>query len=249
MGLLSIYGLGYIRLLMAHIQVDHWNEMPSAAVTAFHSGGTSHRHRRQFHQSGTHAGSGRPATAVAKQLPNEHSGVTVSINPSGIAYLNYFKPEHRSYNGSPISYAAKEPGKWEKLYTGIHSRYLTSGVRRFYQAGAVIVLLYMLWQLLHLRKIRNCSQQEGNFNGISLYNTSYNLPFSYGKYIFLPYDQPEDSREYVLLHEESHIRHKHFYKLCLMLFIARCSTGTTRSCGCYSVRTKSCKRWKPTEMW
>ncbi len=161
-----------------------------------------------------------PQPAVAKQLPNEHSGATVSISPFGITYLNHFSLERRNYNNSPISYAAKKPGKWEKLYTGIHSRYLTSGIRRFYQAGVVIVLLYMLWQLLHLRKIRNCSQQEGNFNGISLYNTSYNLPFSYGKYIFLPYNQPEDSREYVLLHEESHIRHKHFYKLCLMLFIA-----------------------------
>lgn len=155
-----------------------------------------------------------------EQAPDEYVGATVTIDQSGITRLNHFRPDRMTYDNYYMDLSSDKSDSWKVIQARIYSFFLAPGIRYVYYAGIVAVLLYLLLQIHRLESIRNHAHPDGKMNGIDLYSTYYNLPFSYGKYIFLPYNQSADNREYVLLHEESHIRHRHFYKLCVLLAIA-----------------------------
>ncbi|MBQ8128347.1 MAG: hypothetical protein IJ176_08125 [Prevotella sp.] len=88
-----------------------------------------------------------------------------------------------------------------------------------YIIGVVAVLLWMLAQLLYLHAYRR--RQTGVGEGI--YLTDDAQPFSFGRSIFLPRRLPDDIERYVLLHERSHLSHRHFAKLCaLQALVALC---------------------------
>lgn len=172
-----------------------------------------------FISPGTSRGQMDEEPYIVAQMPDEHVGATVTVNNLGVAHLNHFRPDCKVY-GVRSSASSPEPNLWKSVRTSIYTFFLDSDIRNIYHVGIVVVMLYLLLQVYRLETIRSHSHPEGKTNGIDLYSTFYDLPFSYGKYIFLPYDQPDENRNYVLLHEESHVRHRHFYKLCLLLAIA-----------------------------
>ena len=88
-----------------------------------------------------------------------------------------------------------------------------------YIIGVVAVLLWMLAQLLYLHAYRRRQTSVGK----GIYLTDDAQPFSFGRSIFLPRRLPNDIERYVLLHERSHLSHRHFSKLCaLQALVALC---------------------------
>lgn len=88
-----------------------------------------------------------------------------------------------------------------------------------YIIGVVAVLLWMLAQLLYLHAYRRRQTSVGE----GIYLTDDAQPFSFGRSIFLPRRLPDDIERYVLLHERSHLSHRHFAKLCaLQALVALC---------------------------
>ena len=88
-----------------------------------------------------------------------------------------------------------------------------------YIIGVVAVLLWMLAQLLYLHAYRRRQTSVGE----GIYLTDDAQPFSFGRSIFLPRRLPDDIERYVLLHERSHLSHRHFAKLCaLQVLVALC---------------------------
>ena len=88
-----------------------------------------------------------------------------------------------------------------------------------YLLGVVCVVGYFLYQLLWLLRLRKrypCTHQDDADIYIGV-----KQPFSFGRSIFLPSAIDDEMRHYILLHEQAHIRHRHFLKLCgMQLLIA-----------------------------
>lgn len=149
---------------------------------------------------------------------NEYQGATVTIDQYGITRLKHFRPDRNKYevNYYDIGIATKSP---DTIHVSTYAFFYKKTIRHIYYAGITVVLLYLILQVVRLESIRSGSNQESRKDGITLYSSPYNMPFSFAKYIFLPVNQPEENQRYILLHEESHIRHRHFYKLCLLLII------------------------------
>ena len=82
-----------------------------------------------------------------------------------------------------------------------------------YIIGVLAVVVYLLCQLTALWLYRR-RQQRSKSDGV--YLTDMAEPFSFGQSIFLPRSLSGDVRRYVLLHEQAHLRHRHFLKLCLL---------------------------------
>lgn len=49
-----------------------------------------------------------------------------------------------------------------------------------------------------------------------IYETTFSTPFSFGRNIFVPAALDSETHRYVLMHEQSHVKHSHFTVLCLM---------------------------------
>lgn len=160
-----------------------------------------------------------PQDSVAGIPADEHRGATVSIDGEGVARLNDFRPDLNRYvpDGAVTE---TESESQVTILEKIYALFYKDGVRYLYFAGMALVLLHLAFQVLRMKNIRHRCHPESRFNGITLYSSHYTMPFSFGRSIFLPSNQPEETRRYVLLHEESHVRHRHSYKLCLLLFIA-----------------------------
>ena len=85
-----------------------------------------------------------------------------------------------------------------------------------YCIGALLVLLHMLGQLVWLLWMKRRSAFVGEDRRMSIYETTFATPFSFGRNIFLPASLDSEMHRYVLMHEQSHVRHSHFAVLCLM---------------------------------
>lgn len=85
-----------------------------------------------------------------------------------------------------------------------------------YCIGALLVLLHMLGQLVWLLWMKRRSAFVGEDRRMSIYETTFATPFSFGRNIFLPASLDSETHRYVLMHEQSHVRHSHFAVLCLM---------------------------------
>ncbi len=86
-----------------------------------------------------------------------------------------------------------------------------------YIIGVVAVVLYFLGQIVLLCLYRK-RQEQTDTTGI--YLTDSSEPFSFGRSIFLPRSLGDDVRRYVLLHEQAHLHHRHFLKLCALQLLA-----------------------------
>ena len=83
-----------------------------------------------------------------------------------------------------------------------------------YLLGVICVMGYFIFQLvwlLRLRKHYPCT----HLDDADIY-IGVKQPFSFGRSIFLPSAIDDEMRHYILLHEQAHIRHRHFLKLCGM---------------------------------
>ena len=92
----------------------------------------------------------------------------------------------------------------------------TPWLKWVYLCGALIILVNLLSQLQwYVHERRNCAIIT-NDSDATIYSTNAQVPFSFGRSIFLPTTLDEHIRPYVLDHERCHIRHAHFRKLCLL---------------------------------
>ncbi|MCR4613780.1 MAG: M56 family metallopeptidase [Bacteroidaceae bacterium] len=85
-----------------------------------------------------------------------------------------------------------------------------------YCIGTLLVLLHMFGQLVWLLWMKRRSAFVGEDRSMSIYETTFATPFSFGRNIFLPASLDSETHRYVLMHEQSHVRHSHFAVLCLM---------------------------------
>lgn len=89
----------------------------------------------------------------------------------------------------------------------------------FYLAGVAAVILWFFSQLIWLYSLRSKSGQR-KVDGVEVYELNGQSPFSFGSNIFLPTNLDKDIVRYVLLHEQAHVRHRHFLKLCALQLLA-----------------------------
>lgn len=89
----------------------------------------------------------------------------------------------------------------------------------FYLAGVAAVMLWFFSQLIWLYSLRSKSGQR-KVDGVEVYELNGQSPFSFGSNIFLPTNLDKDIVRYVLLHEQAHVRHRHFLKLCALQLLA-----------------------------
>lgn len=85
-----------------------------------------------------------------------------------------------------------------------------------YAAGLALLFLFMAVQLLQLGRIRRKSMPDSRRGAIRVFQSPYDVPFSFGYNIFLPGSIEGRQRDFVLAHEESHIWHRHFHKLLIL---------------------------------
>lgn len=85
-----------------------------------------------------------------------------------------------------------------------------------YCIGALLVLLHILFQLVWLVWTKRRSTFIAADEDMHIYETTYSTPFSFGSNIFLPAALDCETHRYVLMHEQSHVRHRHFLALCLI---------------------------------
>ena len=90
-----------------------------------------------------------------------------------------------------------------------------------YAGGVVVVLLGFFVQMLWYWRMRRKSQRDTEEGDVEVFTAPCGTPFSFFNSVFLPSGLDGDVRRYALIHEKCHIRHRHFFKLCLMLvFVA-----------------------------
>ncbi len=88
-----------------------------------------------------------------------------------------------------------------------------------YALGVVAVLIGFIVQMSWYWRMRKKSTLETEDGGVEVFTTPCVTPFSFVNSVFLPSGLDEEVRRYALIHEKYHIRHRHFYKLCLMLLL------------------------------
>ena len=88
-----------------------------------------------------------------------------------------------------------------------------------YALGVVAVIIGFIVQMSWYWRMRKKSTLETEDGGVEVFNTPCVTPFSFVNSVFLPSGLDDDVRRYALIHEKYHIRHRHFYKLCLMLLM------------------------------
>ena len=88
-----------------------------------------------------------------------------------------------------------------------------------YAAGAVAVIIGLIVQMLWYWRLRKKSILETEDEGVEVFTAPFGTPFSFFDSVFLPSGLDGDVRQYALMHEKKHIRHHHFFKLCLMLLL------------------------------
>ncbi len=88
-----------------------------------------------------------------------------------------------------------------------------------YAAGVVVVMSGFVAQLSWYWRMRKKSTLETKDGDVEVFTASCGTPFSFFNSVFLPTGLEGDVIRYALIHEKCHIRHRHFYKLCLMLLL------------------------------
>ena len=88
-----------------------------------------------------------------------------------------------------------------------------------YAAGVLAVMVGFIVQIMWYRRLRMKSTLETEEGDVEVFTSSCNTPFSFFNSVFLPSVLDGDVRRYALIHEKCHIRHHHFFKLCLMLLL------------------------------
>ena len=114
--------------------------------------------------------------------------------------------------------AESGPGFTERFLDAIAVAwdYTCSHSSLVYAAGFALLFLFMAMQLLQLGRIRRKSMPDSRRGAIRVFQSPYDVPFSFGYNIFLPGSIEGRQRDFVLAHEESHIWHRHFHKLLIL---------------------------------
>lgn len=85
-----------------------------------------------------------------------------------------------------------------------------------YGAGICLVIINLLIQVAWYIRLRGKSEYITTENKAKIFSTNFNIPFSFGRSIFIPKTLDKKTRSFAISHEKSHLRHGHFKRLCLM---------------------------------
>ena len=88
-----------------------------------------------------------------------------------------------------------------------------------YALGVVAVIIGFVVQMSWYWRMRRKSTLETEDEGVEVFTAPCTTPFSFVNSVFLPSGLDGDVRRYAMIHEKCHIRHHHFFKLCLMLLL------------------------------
>ena len=88
-----------------------------------------------------------------------------------------------------------------------------------YAVGVVAVIMSFILQMLWYRRMRKKSTLETEDEGVEVLVAPCGTPFSIINSVFLPQGLDGDVKRYALIHEKYHIRHRHFFKLSMMLLL------------------------------
>lgn len=88
-----------------------------------------------------------------------------------------------------------------------------------YAAGVMAVIMSFILQMLWYRRMRKKSTLETEDEGVEVFVAPCGTPFSIVNSVFLPSGLDGDVKRYALIHEKYHIRHRHFFKLSMMLLL------------------------------
>lgn len=152
-----------------------------------------------------------PATPSASSTVRQTISHTVPTTAPGFPVFP--KDRFKQALGVPQPSAApmETAGRHEKaeaLWTQWGGRLLP-----WYMVGGTLYLIYVIGQLASLFHIRRYAVKAGQYGEATVYHTDYEMPFSFARSIFIPADTDEEKGAFILSHEASHIRRRHFYKL------------------------------------
>ena len=88
-----------------------------------------------------------------------------------------------------------------------------------YAIGVLAVMIGFIVQMSWYWRMRKKSTLETHDGKVEVFTAPCTTPFSFINSVFLPSGLDSDVRRYALIHEKCHIRHHHFFKLCLMLLL------------------------------
>ncbi len=89
----------------------------------------------------------------------------------------------------------------------------------FYIFGVVAVIIGFILQIIWYGRMRKKSTIKREDGGVEVFIAPCSTPFSFFNSVFLPSELDGDVRQFALIHEKCHIRHHHFFKLCMMLLL------------------------------
>lgn len=88
-------------------------------------------------------------------------------------------------------------------------------LRWLWLTGICALLLYLLWQLFLLYRLRQRQEYVSDIAHARLYATDGTDAYSFGRNIFIPREFDDEMRRFTTLHELSHVKHRHFLWLCV----------------------------------
>lgn len=130
------------------------------------------------------------------------------------------KTQKPNYHTVPATALPDEQPALSVPYYYVAQQYLKDNISYLYVTGILLLMIYLILQLSSLEFIRRKSRFKEQRGCIKVYHTPYSTPFSYSYNIFLPTNIELEKQKFVLAHEESHIWHRHFYKLLFLQSVA-----------------------------
>ena len=130
------------------------------------------------------------------------------------------KTQKPNYHTVPATALPDEQPALSVPYYYVAQQYLKDNISYLYVTGILLLMIYLILQLGSLEFIRRKSRFKEQRGCIKVYHTPYSTPFSYSYNIFLPTNIEPEKQKFVLAHEESHIWHRHFYKLLFLQCVA-----------------------------
>ena len=151
--------------------------------------------------------------------------LSIVVEADAPAHTNHAATQVAQPHPLAVGESADNPARQDVSPSPVVSRKDISLLQRhdlwiwLYAAGVVVVMSGFVAQLSWYWRMRKKSTLETKDEDVEVFTASCGTPFSFFNSVFLPSVLDGDVRRYALIHEKCHIRHHHFFKLCLMLFL------------------------------
>ena len=154
-----------------------------------------------------------------------YTNLSVMVETDSPTYANHTNAQAEQPYLPAVDAAADTPVRQDVSPSPAVSRKSDTLLQRpdlllwLYAAGVVAVMAGFVVQMSWYWRMRKKSTLETKDEGVEVFTASCGTPFSFFRSVFLPVGLDGDVRRYALIHEKCHIRHHHFFKLCLMLLL------------------------------